>query len=161
VSSARAKIVAFCAAEDAHAARRSRRSPRCIYPLCFAISATQELRTACSRTDIDPERLAQPGAEVTLFSYLTFSENLSDVIGEDWPLQCLGVWGTPTQGALEVAARSAATIGDAVAILARFGHVRGPNLSLRFKRGKTATTLTLADVRRRRAHRARCSRPPF
>ena len=56
------------------------------------------------------------------------------------------MWGTPTQGALEVAARSAATVGDAVAILARFGHVRGPNLALRLKRGKTHTTLMLADV---------------
>ncbi len=108
---------------------------------------TQELRSRLlAGTDIDAERLAKPGAEVTLFSYLSFSENLSDIVGEDWPLQCLGVWGTPTQGALEVAARSAATIGDAVAILARFGHVRGPHLSLRFKRGKTTTTLTLADV---------------
>lgn len=110
-------------------------------------ATTDEMRCRLlAGTDIDAERLTQPGAEVTLFSYLSFSQNLSDVIGEDWPLQCLGVWGTPTQGALEVAARSAPTIGDAVAVLARFGHVRGPNLALRFKRGKTATTLTLADV---------------
>jgi AraC-like DNA-binding protein len=97
-------------------------------------------------TDLDLERLARPGAEVTLFSYLSFSENLCDVVGEDWPLQCLAVWATPTQGALEVAARSAPTVGEGLGILARYGHVRGPFLAVRLKRDAKTTTLSLAST---------------
>jgi AraC-like DNA-binding protein len=101
-------------------------------------------RRLLADTDVDAERLARPGAEVTLFSYLTFSANLVDVIGEDWPLQCPTIWGTQTQGALEVAARSAPTIGEGIAILARFGHVRGPHMTLRLKRDKKTTALAIA-----------------
>ena len=54
-------------------------------------------------TDIDDKRLQDPGAEVTLFSFVTFSENLTRVIGEEWPLDALSVWGAPSQGALDVA----------------------------------------------------------
>ncbi len=103
-------------------------------------------RRLLAGTDVDADRLARPGAEVTLFSYLTFSTNLVDVIGEDWPLRCAAIWGTPTQGALEVAVRSAATIGDAIATLARFGHVRGPHLTLRLKRDGQRTTLAIAGA---------------
>ncbi len=97
-------------------------------------------------TDVDPERIQSAGAETTLFSYLTFSENLLDVVGDDWPLQCLAIWGAPTQGALEVASRSAPTIGECIAILARFGHVRGPHLTLRVKRDKKNTSLAIAPA---------------
>lgn len=103
-------------------------------------------RRLLAGTDIDEARIEKPGAEVTMFSYLTFSENLTDVIGDDWPLQCLAVWAAPTQGALEVAARSAPTIGDAIAVLARFGHVRGPHLTLRLRREKKVTRLTIAPA---------------
>lgn len=108
---------------------------------------TEELRRRLLEgTDIDADRIARPGAEVTLFSYLSFSENLLNVVGEDWPLQCRAVWGTPTQGALEVAARSAPTIGEGIAILARFGHVRGPHIALRLKRDKKMTALAITPA---------------
>jgi AraC-like DNA-binding protein len=103
-------------------------------------------RRLLAGTDIDVERLNRPGAEATLFSYLTFSTNLVDVIGEDWPLQCPSIWGTQTQGALEVAARSAPTIGEGIAILARFGHVRGPHITLRLKRDKKVTALAIVPA---------------
>ena len=103
-------------------------------------------RRLLAGTDIDAERLQSAGAETTLFSYLTFSQNLLDVVGDDWPLQCLAIWGTPTQGALEVAARSAPTIGECMAILARFGHVRGPHLTLRVKRDKKNTALAISPA---------------
>ncbi|MBP6010984.1 MAG: AraC family transcriptional regulator ligand-binding domain-containing protein [Alphaproteobacteria bacterium] len=103
-------------------------------------------RRLLAGTDIDAERLMRAGAEVTLFSYLTFSANLVDAIGEDWPLQCPAIWGTQTQGALEVAARSAPTIGEGIAVLARFGHVRGPHMALSLKRDKKATALTITPT---------------
>lgn len=117
---------------------------------------TDELRRRLLEgTDVDPDRLAKPGAEVTLFSYLTFSENLSNIIGEDWPLQCLPIWGTPTQGALEVAARSARTIGEGIFVLASFGHVRGPHLTLQLKRDTKNTSLTITPAVPMPAHVSR------
>ena len=96
--------------------------------------------------EIDEAALAKPGAEVSLFTILRFSERLCDVVGDDWPLQCRAVWGVATQGALEVAARTAATVGEGLAVIARFGHVRGPFLSLRIKRDAKKTTLSLAST---------------
>jgi len=95
--------------------------------------------------DFDVVQVQKPAAEVTLFSYETFSENLTRVVGEEWPLDALSVWGTASQGALDVAVRSAATIGEGVEILKRFGHVRGPFLQLGVKRTARATSLTLAS----------------
>jgi AraC-like DNA-binding protein len=96
-------------------------------------------------TDIDETRLGKPGAEVTLYTYETFSENLTRIVGETWPLDALDAWGTATQGALDVAVRSAATIGEGVEILRRFGHVRGPYLQLGISRTARATTLSLSS----------------
>src|SRR5262249_50293796 len=95
--------------------------------------------------DVDETRAADPGAEVTLYSLVTTSENLTRVVGEDWPLQGLSIWGTASQGALDVAVRSAATIGESVEILKRFGHVRGPYLQLGLKRTARETILSLGS----------------
>jgi AraC-like DNA-binding protein len=97
-------------------------------------------------TDIDDKRLQDPGAEVTLFTFVTLSENLCRVVGEDWPLKALPAWNTAMQGALEVAMRSAPTVGESLEILARFGHVRGPFLGLRLKREKAQTRLIVATA---------------
>ncbi|MCE9523385.1 MAG: AraC family transcriptional regulator, partial [Alphaproteobacteria bacterium] len=94
-------------------------------------------------SDIDDAAFNEPGSEVTLFSFVSVSENLCRVVGEEWPLDAMAVWSSAMQGALEVATRSAATVGQGVDILARFGHVRGPFLALRTKRDKTKTSLIL------------------
>lgn len=81
-------------------------------------------------SDIDELQLNKPGAEVTLFAVVKLSENLTRMVGEAWPLDALPAWGTAMQGALEVAVRSAPTIGASMDVLARFGHVRAPFLSI-------------------------------
>jgi len=107
---------------------------------------TPELRKALmAGVDIDEATLAKPGAEATLYSFIAFSANMHRIVGEDWPLKALAVWGTATQGALEVAVRSAATVGEGIEILARYGHVRGPFLSLRMARDKAKTTLFISS----------------
>ena len=115
--------------------------------LLRGFGTTPELRAALLEgVDVDEATLNRPGAEATLYSFMTFSTNLLRIVGEDWPLQALAVWGTATQGALELAVRSAATAGDGIEILARYGHVRGPYLGLRLMRDKTKTTLVLSSV---------------
>ncbi|NOT41774.1 MAG: helix-turn-helix domain-containing protein [Alphaproteobacteria bacterium] len=92
-------------------------------------------------TDIDEVRLADPAAEVTLFTFITFNDNLCRLVGEAWPLDAMAAFSTSMQGALEVAVRSAPTIGEGLDVLARFGQVRGPFLSVRLKREAKAMRL--------------------
>lgn len=105
---------------------------------------TPELRQQLlAGTDVDERRLSDPAAEVTLFTFVTFSENLCRVVGETWPLDAMAAWSTAMQGALEVAVRSSSTVGEGIDILARFGHVRGPFLVTRCKRDRSKTRLAL------------------
>lgn len=85
-------------------------------------------------TDIDEAALARPGAEVTLFTFVTLSENLTKHVGEAWPLDALAAWATAMQGSLEAAVRSAPTVGDSVDVIVRYAHVRAPYLSIHSKR---------------------------
>ena len=133
----------------------SKRDPRKAVPapaayiraLLRRFGTTPALRTALLEgTDFDDKTLADPGAEVTLYSFVTFSENLTRVIGEEWPIDTLPAWSTAMQGALEVAVRSAPTAGEGFETMTRYGHVRGPYLALAFKRGKAASRMTLAST---------------
>ncbi len=96
-------------------------------------------------TDIDEERLKDPGSNVTLFTFITVTENLCRVIGEDWPLEAMQAWRPAMHGALEVAVRSAPTIGDSLEIVSRFGHVRGPYLTIRTRREKAKRRLIMSS----------------
>lgn len=108
---------------------------------------TDALRAALVKgTDIDEVRLQRPGAEVTLFTFVTLSENLTRVIGESWPLDAMGAWSTAMQGALEVAVRSASTIGDSMDVVCRYGHVRGPFLDLKTRRARNRLQLVVAPA---------------
>jgi AraC-like DNA-binding protein len=106
---------------------------------------TEEMRAKLlAGTDVDEKRLADPAAEVTLFTFLTLSNNLLRIIGPTWPLEAMPAWSSAMQGALEVAVRSSATVDDAVDVLVRYGHVRGPFLDITAKRDKKQTKVVLA-----------------
>ena len=97
-------------------------------------------------TDIDESQLRRSDAEVTLFTFISFSENLCRVVGEDWPLHAMEVWGGAMQGALEVAARSAETVADAMMIVARYVPVRGPFLRVHFVQGNGRARLIVRTM---------------
>jgi len=133
--------------DSAREAAKSVPAPAGYFRLLLRQFTTPALRAALFEgLDVDEETLSRPGAEVTLHSYFVLSSNLQRHIGEDWPLKALSVWGTATQGALDVAVRSAATVGEGLEILARYGHVRGPYLDLRLVRDRKHTTLTLSST---------------
>jgi AraC-like DNA-binding protein len=136
------------AAKDSKSdARKSVPAPAAYIRLLLnRFATTPELRTRLLEgTDVDLSRLQQPGAELTLYSFETFSDNLTRIVGETWPLDAMTAWGTAAQGALDVAVRSAPTIGEGVELLKRFGHVRGPYLQIGIARGKRETALTLTS----------------
>jgi len=103
---------------------------------------TEALRAALIRgTDIDETRLQQSGAEVTLYTFVTLSQNLTREIGEAWPLDAMAAWSNAMQGALEVAVRSAPTVGDGMDVVRRFGHVRAPFLGIELQRDRKSLHL--------------------
>jgi len=103
---------------------------------------TEALRAALIHgTDIDELRLQQSGAEVTLYTFVTLSQNLTREIGEAWPLDAMAAWSNAMQGALEVAVRSAPTVGDGMDVVRRFGHVRAPFLGIELQRDRKALNL--------------------
>lgn len=109
-------------------------------------------RQLLAGTDVDEERLKDTGADVTLFTFISFSENLSRVVGPMWPLEAMPAWSAAMQGALEVAVRSSATVGDALEVLTRFGSVRAPYVAPQLVRSKTTMrfvikpALAISDV---------------
>lgn len=103
---------------------------------------TEALRAALIRgTDIDETRLQQSGAEVTLYTFVTLSQNLTREIGEAWPLDAMAAWSNAMQGALEVAVRSSPTVGDGMDVVRRFGHVRAPFLGIELQRDRRSLHL--------------------
>ena len=103
---------------------------------------TEALREALIRgTDIDEARLQQSGAEVTLYTFVTLSQNLTREIGEAWPLDAMAAWSNAMQGALEVAVRSSPNVGDGMDVVRRFGHVRAPFLGIELQRDRKSLHL--------------------
>lgn len=93
--------------------------------------------------------LAAPSGEIDLKALLGIAAAIAHTDGEDWPLRAPEVWSNAMQGALEVAARSAPTVGDAMAILARYGPIRAPYIGIKLSRTRTGVKLTIdlaADV---------------
>lgn len=96
--------------------------------------------------DLDAARLAQPGVEATLFTFVTVGENLCRMEGEHWPLEALHTFEYAMQGALEVAVRSAPSVADGLDVVADFGVVRGPQFLFRATRSRTGARLTVAPA---------------
>jgi AraC-like DNA-binding protein len=77
-------------------------------------------------TGIRQQTLGEPGAEMPVSALVALATNITRRHGELWPLSAATVWSTSLQGALDVAARTAPTIEDALKAGARFGSIRAP-----------------------------------
>lgn len=105
---------------------------------------TPELRRQLlDGTDVNEERLKDTAADVTLFTFVSFSENLTRLVGPTWAFEAMPAWGAAMQGALEVAVRSSANVGDALDVLTRFGPVRAPFVAPHLVRSKTTTRFVI------------------
>lgn len=104
-------------------------------------------RTAAQRdellhgTAITERALADPSADMPVGALVALAVNITRRHGELWALEAHTVWSNPLQGALDVATRTAPTMGDAMMIGARFGPVRAPFINTRLVR--TASTVRI------------------
>lgn len=93
---------------------------------------------------LDEGALGVAGAEIPLPALMALVANVARMHGEDWPLHTAQVWSNAMQGALDVATRSAPTLGDALRVLARYGHVRAPYLVVRLSSFRGARVLSIS-----------------
>jgi AraC-like DNA-binding protein len=82
-------------------------------------------------TRIRQQTLSEPNAEMPVSALVALAANITRRHGELWPLSAATVWSTSLQGAVDVAARTAPTIADALKAGARFGSIRAPFLGNR------------------------------
>ena len=78
-------------------------------------------------TGVGVEKLSEPGAEITLGQQLQQLRNLNRLLPGGWALSVGASFHASTHGPLGFAAVSAATLGDALDLVARFFQVRHPS----------------------------------
>jgi AraC-like DNA-binding protein len=140
-SSRQAKIVALCAnfefATEATAAmhRELQRPGALQAPVTTSYArallrhfgkSSAEREELLRGTSIRQQTLSEPGADMPVSALVMLAANITRQHGELWPLSAATVWSTSLQGAVDVAARTAPTIADALNAGARFGSIRAP-----------------------------------
>lgn len=71
---------------------------------------------------------------------------LNETVGPKWPVKASSAWRNQMHGALDVAARSAETCGDAIDVLVRFGRVRAPFVDAQKREMRGEIELTYATA---------------
>ena len=108
---------------------------------------TPEQRALLLRgTGIEESILAQPGGDIPTSSLVALAANITSRHGENWSLQAPTVWSNSMQGALDVAARTAPTVKEALATGARFGPVRAPFVRARLRETTNAVRLEISPA---------------
>ncbi|MBS0385429.1 MAG: AraC family transcriptional regulator ligand-binding domain-containing protein [Proteobacteria bacterium] len=106
-------------------------------------STPLEQAALLAKANVPEAAVASSTAEIEVAALLRIVVAVTAAEGEDWPLRATQVWANAMQGALDVAARSAPTIGDAIAILAKYGRVRAPYLSIKLVRTRRVERLLI------------------
>jgi AraC-like DNA-binding protein len=85
------------------------------------------------------------GGEITLGQQLQQVRNLNRFAPRDWGLRLGGRFEAATHGPVGFAALSAPTLGDGVAVIERFGHVRAPYFRLQSHRTQGRVALRVDE----------------
>ena len=106
----------------------------------------EQVRALLAGTGIDAERALalEPEERIRLWQLLRMLQNLSAVAPPDWALDVGPVLQGPAHGALGEATATAADLGEALAVLERFAHVRSPYFRLTSERNERRHTLEIA-----------------
>ena len=106
--------------------------------LLRAFGDTPERRSAIlDGTGVDEALIFDAAADVTVFQQLRQIDNLTDLLGEGWPLLAQDLFGSAAHGSLGVASITAADAADAMCVIARYSHVRAPFATRRLVRTET------------------------
>lgn len=105
---------------------------------CFAGPDDQALLAG---TGVSPRDLANPSAEISLFQQVRQVENLNALRGPGWALSQPELWNASAHGAIATAMLAAPTVGGAIDVLRRYGHVRAPFFKMRIEPGRKTVVL--------------------
>jgi AraC-like DNA-binding protein len=93
-------------------------------------SADERYSTVFDGVGLTASDLEDPNFEVGFVQQVRLFDNLNQAFGDGWILDAPEVWMPASQGALAIAALSAATLGDAIAVLAAYVSVQAANQRL-------------------------------
>jgi len=105
-----------------------------------------------AETGVPPGQLVEPGAAITVGQQLRQLQNVADLLPAGWGLRAGSGFHASTHGPLGFAAVSAPTLGDSLAVLARFGRVRVPYYLLESQRDDRALTIFVREFLPLRQH---------
>ncbi|HVZ68219.1 MAG TPA: AraC family transcriptional regulator ligand-binding domain-containing protein [Rhizomicrobium sp.] len=97
---------------------------------CFAGADSAALLEG---TGVTLRDLANPSAEISLFQQVRQIENVNALRGPGWAFSQPELWSVQAHGAIATAMVAAATLGDAIEVLRRYGHVRAPFFRMHIK----------------------------
>jgi AraC-like DNA-binding protein len=99
---------------------------------CFGDSP-EKRRVILEGTGVRERDLRDPSAEISLFQQVRQVENVNELCGTGWAFSQPELWNPTAHGALGVAILSAPTLGDGLAILKQYAHVRAPFFNLQIR----------------------------
>lgn len=99
---------------------------------CFGDSP-EKRRAILEGTGVRERDLRDSSAEISLFQQVRQVENVSAACGSGWAFSQPELWNPTAHGALGVAMLSAPTLGDGLAILRQYAHVRAPFFKLHIR----------------------------
>ncbi|MEZ5981138.1 MAG: AraC family transcriptional regulator ligand-binding domain-containing protein [Parvularculaceae bacterium] len=100
---------------------------------CLAPEASAR-RRVLARAGLTESDIDRPDGTMTVATQAALTDAFNDLIGPHWSIKAGPAWSAASQGALEVAMRSAETVYDALALVSRFGRVRGPQFDFQIRR---------------------------
>jgi AraC-like DNA-binding protein len=103
-------------------------------------------------TDVSSRQLAEPGAEITVGQQFRQFQNLERLLPAGWGLRAGSGFHASTHGPVGFAAVSAPTLGDSLAVLARFGRVRVPYYLIESQSDERALTIFVKEFLALRPH---------
>jgi AraC-like DNA-binding protein len=106
----------------------------------------EDRRAMLDAAGVSAAAIEGPNVDIPLSSLIRIAGNLARKEGEDWPLDAAQIWSSAMQGALDVAARSSATVGGALEVFFKYGSVRAPFLKIRKAETRDAIRLVFSKA---------------
>jgi len=107
---------------------------------CFGDSR-EKRRALLEGTGVRERELRDSSAEISLFQQVRQVENVNAACGSGWAFSQPELWNPTAHGALGVAMLSAPTLGEGLAILKQYAHVRAPFFNLQIREHGSALHL--------------------
>jgi AraC-like DNA-binding protein len=99
---------------------------------CFGDTADRRA-ALLEGTSVGERELVDPAADISLFQQVRQVENASRLFGPGWALSQPELWNPPAHGAISSAVLASADLGEGLATLSRYAHVRAPFFRMHMK----------------------------